>query len=63
MNEEILKLKMQRNIKLKQNIGEIVDQNPQIVAKISAITWERSCCSRERSALGSPFIKKLNGLD
>ena len=33
-NEEILKLKMQRNIKLKQNIGEIVDQNPQIVAKL-----------------------------
>ncbi len=33
-NEEILKLKMQRNLKLKQNIGEIVDQNPQIVAKL-----------------------------
>ena len=25
---------MQRNLKLKQNIGEIVDQNPQIVAKL-----------------------------
>lgn len=33
-NEEIIKLKMQRNLKLKQNIGEIVDQNPQIVAKL-----------------------------
>lgn len=33
-NEEILKLKMQRNMKLKQSIGEIVDQNPQIVAKL-----------------------------
>ena len=33
-NEEILKLKMQRNMKLKQNIGEMVDQNPQIVAKL-----------------------------
>lgn len=33
-NEEIIKLKMQRNMKLKQNIGEIVDQNPQIVAKL-----------------------------
>lgn len=33
-NEEILKLKMQRNLKLKQSIGEIVDQNPQIVAKL-----------------------------
>lgn len=33
-NEEILKLKMQRNMKLKRNIGEMVDQNPQIVAKL-----------------------------
>ena len=33
-NEEIIKLKMQRNMKLKQNIGEMVDQNPQIVAKL-----------------------------
>ncbi len=33
-NEELIRLKMQRNLKLKQNIGEIVDQNPQIVAKL-----------------------------
>ncbi len=33
-NEEIIRLKMQRNLKLKQNIGEIVDENPQIVAKL-----------------------------
>lgn len=33
-NEEILNLKMQRSLRLKQNIGEFVDQNPQIAAKL-----------------------------
>ncbi len=33
-NEEILNLRMQRNLKLKQNIGEFVDQNPQVAAKL-----------------------------
>lgn len=33
-NEEILQLKRQRNQRLKENIGGIVDQNPQIVAKL-----------------------------
>ncbi len=33
-NEEILNLKMQRSLRLKQNISEFVDQNPQIAAKL-----------------------------
>lgn len=33
-NEEILNLRMQHSLKLKQNIGEFVDQNPQIAAKL-----------------------------
>lgn len=33
-NEEILNLRMQRSLRLKQNIGEFVDQNPQIAAKL-----------------------------
>jgi len=33
-NEEILNLRMQHSLKLKKNIGEFVDQNPQIAAKL-----------------------------
>lgn len=33
-NEEILNLRMQRSLRLKQNIAEFVDQNPQIAAKL-----------------------------
>ncbi len=33
-SEEILNLKMQRSLRLKQNISEFVDQNPQIAAKL-----------------------------
>ena len=33
-NEEILNLRMQHSLKLKQNIGDFVDQNPQIAAKL-----------------------------
>ena len=33
-NEEILNLRMQHSLKLTQNIGEFVDQNPQIAAKL-----------------------------
>ena len=33
-DEEIMNLRMQRNLKLKQNIGEFVDQNPQVAAKL-----------------------------
>ena len=33
-NEEILNLRMQHNLRLKKNIGEFVDQNPQIAAKL-----------------------------
>ena len=33
-NEQILNLRMQHSLKLKQNIGEFVDQNPQIAAKL-----------------------------
>lgn len=33
-NEEILNLRMQRSLRLKQNIGDFVDQNPQIAAKL-----------------------------
>ena len=33
-NEEILNLRMQRSMRLKQNIGDFVDQNPQIAAKL-----------------------------
>lgn len=33
-NEEIINLRMQRSLKLKQNIGEFVDQNPQVAAKL-----------------------------
>ena len=33
-NEEILNLRMQRSLRLKQNISEFVDQNPQIAAKL-----------------------------
>ncbi len=33
-NEEIMNFRMQRSLRLKQNIGEFVDQNPQIAAKL-----------------------------
>ena len=33
-NEEILNLRMKHSLKLKQNIGEFVDENPQIAAKL-----------------------------
>ena len=33
-NEEILNLRMQRSLRLKQQIAEFVDQNPQIAAKL-----------------------------
>ncbi len=33
-SEEILNLRMQRSLRLKQNIGDFVDQNPQIAAKL-----------------------------
>ena len=33
-NEEILNLRMKHSMKLKQNIGEFVDENPQIAAKL-----------------------------
>lgn len=33
-NEEIINLRMQRSLKLKQNIGDFVDQNPQVAAKL-----------------------------
>lgn len=33
-NEEILNLRLQHSLRLKQNIGEFVDQNPQIAAKL-----------------------------
>ena len=33
-NEEMLHLRMQPSLELKQNIGEFVDQNPQIAAKL-----------------------------
>lgn len=33
-SEEILNLRMQHSLKLKQNIGEFVDENPQIAAKL-----------------------------
>lgn len=33
-NEEIINLRMRHNLRLKQNIGEFVDQNPQIAAKL-----------------------------
>ena len=33
-NEEIIGLRMKRSLKLKQNIGEFVDENPQIAAKL-----------------------------
>ncbi len=33
-NEEIINLRMQHSMKLKQNIGDFVEQNPQIAAKL-----------------------------
>ena len=33
-NEEILNLRMQHSLRLKKNIGDFVDQNPQIAAKL-----------------------------
>lgn len=33
-NEEIINLRMQHSLKLKQNIGDFVEQNPQIAAKL-----------------------------
>ncbi len=33
-NEEILNLRMQHSLRLKQNIGEFIEQNPQIAAKL-----------------------------
>ena len=33
-SEEILNLRMKHSMKLKQNIGEFVDENPQIAAKL-----------------------------
>lgn len=37
-NEELLNLRMKRSLRLKQNIGDFVDQNPQIAAKLIQ-TW------------------------
>ncbi len=39
-NEELLNLRMKRSLRLKQNIGDFVDQNPQIAAKLVQ-TWLR----------------------
>lgn len=39
-NEEILNLRMQHSLKLKQNIGEFIEQNPQIAAKLMQ-SWLR----------------------
>lgn len=39
-NEEILNLRMQRSLKLKQNIGDFIEQNPQIAAKLMQ-SWLR----------------------
>ena len=33
-SEAVLNLRMQHSLKLKQNIGDFVDQNPQIAAKL-----------------------------
>ena len=35
-----MNLRMQRSLRLKQNIGDFVDQNPQIAAKLVQ-TWLR----------------------
>ncbi len=39
-NEEILNLRMQHSLRLKQNIGEFIEQNPQIAAKLMQ-SWLR----------------------
>lgn len=51
-NEEILNLRMQHSLKLKQNIGEFVDQNPQIAAKLVQ-SWLRG--------EGEPNVGKHSG--
>ncbi|MCC8028159.1 MAG: flagellar M-ring protein FliF [Clostridium sp.] len=45
-SEEILNLRMQRSLKLKQNIAEFVDQNPQIAAKLIQ-SWLRGDSEEE----------------
>ena len=51
-NEEILNLRMQRSLRLKQNISEFVDQNPQIAAKLvqSWLRGEEDTDGRSRNA-------------
>lgn len=54
-NEEILNLRMQRSLRLKQNISEFVDQNPQIAAKLvqSWLRGEESDGNDRRKSSGS----------
>lgn len=51
-SEEILNLRMQRSMRLKQNIAEFVDQNPQIAAKLvqSWLRGEEDTDGRNRNA-------------
>lgn len=53
-NEEILNLRMQRSLRLKQNIAEFVDQNPQIAAKLIQ-SWLRG---EEADESGRPHNRK-----
>ncbi|MCI8659531.1 MAG: flagellar M-ring protein FliF [Lachnospiraceae bacterium] len=54
-NEEILNLRMQRSLRLKQNISEFVDQNPQIAAKLvqSWLRGEESDGNDRRKSSGA----------
>ena len=60
-SEEILNLRMQRSMRLKQNIADFVDQNPQIAAKLVQ-SWLRGeedvDGSRNRSAGGRKQSKQ-----
>ncbi|MDE6961046.1 MAG: flagellar M-ring protein FliF, partial [Lachnospiraceae bacterium] len=51
-SEEIMNLRMQKSMRLKQNIAEFVDQNPQIAAKLvqSWLRGEEDTDGRSRNA-------------
>ncbi len=56
-SEEIMNLRMQRSMRLKQNIGEFVDQNPQIAAKLVQ-SWLRGEEGEDGSARNNTHGRK-----
>lgn len=56
-NEEIINLRMQHSLKLKQNIGDFVEQNPQIAAKLVQ-SWLRGEDTTNGGNHGDPRRKQ-----